>query len=114
MKLLFSTAAVHPRDRLAYWREEATKAFVRHEFSTKSGRNFSGQISAGSLGKLQIAAFQSDPCSIARTERCLKSATDDDVLLCRQMGGRVHIRTAATQAMGRVMFTSLTRGVPSR
>ena len=87
MKLLFSTAAVHPRDRLAYWREEATKAFVRHEFSTKRGRNFSGQINAGSLGKLQIAAFQSDPCSIARTERCLKSATDDDVLLCRQMGG---------------------------
>ena len=86
MKLLFSTAAVHPRDRLAYWREEATKAFVRHEFSTKSGRNFSGQISAGSLGKLQITGFQSDPCSIARTERCLRSATDDDVLLCRQMG----------------------------
>jgi hypothetical protein len=43
MKLLFSTAAVHPRDRLAYWREEATKAFVRHEFSTKRGRNFSRQ-----------------------------------------------------------------------
>ena len=41
MKLLFSTAAVHPRDRLAYWREEATKAFVRHEFNPKSGRDFS-------------------------------------------------------------------------
>jgi AraC family transcriptional regulator, positive regulator of tynA and feaB len=87
MKLLFSTAAVHPRDRLAYWREEATRAFVKHEFRTKSGRNFSGQISAGSLGKLRIAAFTSDPCTVARTERCLKSAVDDDVLLCRQMGG---------------------------
>ena len=87
MKLLFSTSRVHPRDRLAYWREEATKAFVGHEFSTQVGRNFSGKISAGSLGKLDIAAFESDPCLVARTERCLRSATDDDLLLCRQMGG---------------------------
>jgi AraC family transcriptional regulator, positive regulator of tynA and feaB len=87
MKVLFSTSNVHPRDRLAYWREEATKAFVRHEFSTHTGLNFSGKISAGSLGTLRIAAFESDPCTIARTQRCLKSATDDDVLLCRQMGG---------------------------
>jgi AraC family transcriptional regulator, positive regulator of tynA and feaB len=86
VKLLFSTATVHPRDRLAYWREEATKAFVSYEFSTQAGRNFSGKISAGSLGKLNIAAFESGPCIATRTERCLKSATDDDVLLCRQMG----------------------------
>ena len=58
MKLLFSTSRVHPRDRLAYWREEATKAFIGHEFSTEVGRNFSGKISAGSLGKLDIAAFE--------------------------------------------------------
>jgi AraC family transcriptional regulator, positive regulator of tynA and feaB len=86
MKVLFSTDSVHPRDRLAYWREEATKAFVSYEFSTQAGRNFSGTISAGSLGKLNIAAFESGPCVATRTERCLKSATDDDVLLCRQMG----------------------------
>ena len=86
MQIVFSTASVHPRDRLAYWREEAMKAFVRHEFRTKSGCNFSGQISAGSLGKLRIVAVQADPCTVARTERCLKSAGDDDVLLCRQMG----------------------------
>jgi AraC family transcriptional regulator, positive regulator of tynA and feaB len=86
MQIVFSTASVHPRDRLDYWREEATKAFVTHQFSTKSGRKFSGQISASSLGQLRIVAVQADPCTVARTERCLKSAGDDELLLCRQMG----------------------------
>ena len=86
MKLLFSTDTVHPRDRLAYWLEEAAKAFVSYEFSTQAGCNFSGKISAGSLGKLNIVGFESGPCIATRTERCLKAATDDDVLLCRQMG----------------------------
>ena len=38
------------------------------------------------MGKLNIVAFESGPCVATRTERCLKAATDDDVLLCRQMG----------------------------
>jgi hypothetical protein len=46
MRVLFSTSKVHPRDRLAFWREEACKAFVAHEFTTTVGRNFNGEISA--------------------------------------------------------------------
>jgi AraC-like DNA-binding protein len=87
MQLLFSTDNVHPRDRLAYWREEATKAFVAHEFTSHTGRDFNGKISAGMLGQIPIALFEGDPCLVARTRACLKSAADDDLLLCHQMGG---------------------------
>lgn len=91
MKLLFSTKSVHPRDRLAYWREEASKVFVRHEFSTTVGRNFHGEISVASLGGIDLATMAGDPCTVTRTAHCLKSATDDDFILCRQSTGRLRV-----------------------
>ena len=75
MKLLFSTNSVHPRDRLAFWREEATKALVAHEFSTPIGRNYRGEISAASLGNLDLAALQSDEARVVRSQRCLSLPT---------------------------------------
>ena len=87
MKVVFSTASVHARDRLAFWREEASKAYVAHEFSTSVGRNFRGDISAASLGSLELAVFACDECLVVRTQRCLKGAADDDLLLCRQIAG---------------------------
>ncbi len=87
MKTAFSTASVHARDRLAFWREEASKVYVAHEFSTRVGRNFHGEIRVASLGSMGLAAFECDECVVERTPRCLKGANDDDVLLCRQVAG---------------------------
>jgi AraC-binding-like domain len=92
MKTAFSTARVHARDRLAYWREEASRIYVAHEFNTRVGRNFNGEISVASLGSVNIAAFECDECLVERTQRCLKGANDDDVLLCRQVLGSISVR----------------------
>ena len=89
MKPAFSTKSVHARDRLAFWREEASKLYVAHEFSTPVGRKFHGEISVASLGNLDLAAFECDECLVERTPRCLKGANDDDVLLCRQVAGNM-------------------------
>jgi AraC family transcriptional activator of tynA and feaB len=91
MKLAFSTKTVHPRDRLAYWRDEASKVVVSHEFSTSVGRNFYGEISVASVGGIRLAAIASDECLVAHTHRCIKSALDDDVLLCRQTTGSLKV-----------------------
>ncbi len=87
MKLLFSTNRVHPRDRLAFWVEEATKNFVTHGFSTPVGRKFHGAISGASLGNIDLAAFESGEARLVRSSSHLKFADDDDVLLLRQDGG---------------------------
>ena len=87
MKTAFSTTTVHARDRLSFWREEASRLYVAHEFSTRVGRNFHGEISVASLGSVDLAAFKCDECVVERTPRCLKGANDDDVLLCRQGQG---------------------------
>jgi len=91
MKTAFSTAKVHERDRLAYWREEASRVYVAHEFSTRVGRGFNGEIGVASLGSIDIADFNCDECLVERTPRCLRGATDDDVILCRQVLGSMTV-----------------------
>lgn len=92
MKVIFSTNTVHARDRLEYWREEASKAYVAHEFNSEVGRSFQGKIHAGALGPLQLAVFHCDPCRVERTARCLKRADDDGVIIGMQIAGSMGVR----------------------
>jgi AraC family transcriptional regulator, positive regulator of tynA and feaB len=87
MKTVFSTGKVHPRDRLAYWREEASKAYVVHDFRSTAGLSFWGTIRAGSLDFLSLSLFESAACTVERTQRCLRQDADDDLLVCMQTAG---------------------------
>jgi AraC family transcriptional regulator, positive regulator of tynA and feaB len=87
MKTVFSTNKVHPRDRLTYWRDEASKAYVVHDFSSSVGRSFRGIIRAGSLDVLSLSHFESDACTVKRTQHCLRQDADDDLLVCMQTAG---------------------------
>ena len=89
MQIVFSTDQVHPRDRFSYWREEASKAFVTHDFSSSVGRSFRGSIRAGSLDVLSLALFESDAAAIKRTQRYLRKDADDDLLVCMQTSGKM-------------------------
>jgi hypothetical protein len=61
MKTAFSATSVHACDRLAYWREEASKAYVAHDFSTRVGRGFRGEIRVASLGNTRRRARSDRP-----------------------------------------------------
>jgi len=87
MKVVFSTNDVHARDRLDYWREEASKAIVAHEFSTGLGRSFQGVIQRGLLGSWPVTILEGNEHSAQRTQRCLGRGCDDDVLLSVQLSG---------------------------
>jgi AraC family transcriptional regulator, positive regulator of tynA and feaB len=104
VKLLFSTNSVHPRDRLAFWREEASKALMAHEFSTPIRRNFHGEISRASLGTVRLAKVLSDEARVVYSKRCLKFADDDDLHLCRCISGSMRMhqdgRDAASTSGG--------------
>jgi AraC family transcriptional regulator, positive regulator of tynA and feaB len=91
MKTAFSTNSVHARDRLAYWREVASKAYLAHDFSTRVGRGFHGEIRVATLGSVDLAAFECDECLVERTQQRLAGANDDDVLLCRQVVGHTSV-----------------------
>ncbi len=57
MATVYSTNEVHPRDRISYWVEIATKGFVRHEFRSSVGSAFQGSVRVGSLASLGVATF---------------------------------------------------------
>jgi AraC-like DNA-binding protein len=82
-----STLDVPPRDRLSYWREVATRAFVSHEFDSPSGREFLAVLSSGWLGSLGASMFECDPCRATRTARHVAQDDCDDLLLCVHIGG---------------------------
>jgi AraC-like DNA-binding protein len=87
MATSFSTHDVHPRDRLAFWREVATKGFVSHEFCTDLGPGYQGSVRLASLAGLGIAEFECDPGDISRTKEHISSSDSDDLLICAQIAG---------------------------
>jgi len=102
MPVVFSTGSVHARDRLDYWRSEASKAFVEHEFDSPAGRSFRGIIRATAIAKMGIASFDSDAATVDHTMRCVRRATGDDVMICRQITGG-----AVLQQDGRALKTQI-------
>jgi AraC-like DNA-binding protein len=88
MATTFSTDEVHPRDRLAYWREVATRGFVRNEFHAGNGSAYQGSVTLGALADLGVAAYECDPGDIIRAAEHISSSDNDDLLICAQFEGR--------------------------
>ena len=101
MKVMFSTNTVHVRDRLEYWHDEASKAYVAHEFSSEVGRSFHGEIHAGALGPLELAVFSCDPCRVERTTHCLRQPDDDGVIIGMQIAGSMGVRQDGREFVAR-------------
>ena len=99
MAIVYSTTDVHPRDRLTYWLEVATKAFVKHEFASLNGRSYLGDIRAGSLDGLGVSAFECDACKVTRTARDIARGDSDDILLCLQLSGKGVFTQESRQAI---------------
>ena len=99
MATVYSTREVHPRERLSYWLDVATKAFVRHEFNSSTGRSFTGALRAGSLAGLGVATIQCDPCDVGRTALDIARDDCDDLLVSLQLAGRVVLVQDGRQAV---------------
>jgi AraC family transcriptional regulator, positive regulator of tynA and feaB len=89
MTAVYSTLDIHPRERLSYWLDVATKAFVRHEFHSSAGPSFEGALRAGSLAGLGVATIECDPCEVGRTALDIARDDSDELLLSLQLGGKM-------------------------
>jgi AraC-like DNA-binding protein len=99
MATVYSTNEVHPRDRISYWVEIATKGFVRHEFRSSIGSAFQGSVRVGELGALGVATFVCDAAEVRRSDRDAVRGESDDLLLCLQLSGRSSFGQDGRQAM---------------
>jgi AraC family transcriptional regulator, positive regulator of tynA and feaB len=89
MATVYSTLDIHPRERLSYWLDVATKAFVRHEFHSSTGPSFTGALRGGPLAGLGVATVECDPCEVGRTALDIARDHCDDLLVCLQQAGTV-------------------------
>ncbi len=96
---VYSTLDVHPRERLSYWLDVATKAFVRHEFHSSTGPSFTAALHAGSLAGLGVATVECDPCEVGRTALDIAREDSDDLLVCLQQAGRAVLVQDGRQAV---------------
>ena len=89
MTAVYSTLDIHPRERLSYWLDVATKAFVRHEFHSSTGPSFEGALRAGSLAGLGVATVECDPCEVGRTALDIARDDSNELLLSLQFAGKM-------------------------
>jgi AraC-like DNA-binding protein len=99
LALTFSTADVHPRDRLAYWRETVTVRFPKLELKSGVGPAFEAGARIHQLADLIVTEFECDPCEAVRDRRHIAQCTSDQVVLCLQTAGRTVLNQDGRQAV---------------
>lgn len=87
----FSTEGIHPRERLSYWREVATRGYVEHEVRLDDEFSFNGTIEIATLPGLVMASYEVDGAHVRRSEKYAARADGDDLLLTLQFDGEVFV-----------------------
>lgn len=104
--MIYSTHDVHPRERLSYWLEVATRGYVEHEFQTDHASTFSGSVQIAALPGLGLATFDAAPARIRRSERSAARSDNGDLLVSMQRTGETRVSQDGRDVIvrGRGMF----------
>ena len=98
VRTIFSTSAVHPRDRFDYWHEVACTTIVDHDFRPERRLGFHAELQFGTLASIGCILFENSPMTIQHTARQIGHAGSDELFVCRQMAA-----TLALQQDGRTV-----------
>jgi len=88
VETLFSTVAVHPRERFDYWLDVACKTIVDHDSNPVCRRTFRAELQSGDLADIGVVLFETSPITVEHTVRHIAQAKRDEIFICRQMAGR--------------------------
>ncbi|MGE0024242.1 MAG: helix-turn-helix domain-containing protein [Hyphomicrobium sp.] len=104
--MIFSTHDVHPRERLSYWLEVATRGYVEHNFRAADASAFTGSVEVTTLPGIGLACFSVSPAQVRRSERSAARADNGDVLIGVQLSGETSISQDGNDALicGRGMY----------
>lgn len=85
--MMYSTQDVHPRERLSYWLEVATRGYVEHSFRAEDPNTFYGSVEISALPGIGLAKFAVAPAHVHRSDRNAARADSGDVLIGMQCTG---------------------------
>jgi AraC family transcriptional activator of tynA and feaB len=91
VKTIFSTAAVHQRDRFDYWHSVACKTVVPHDAVPECRQAFRAELAVGRLAVLGLLVFENAPMAVSHTARHIPLVTSDELFVCRQLAGRLEL-----------------------
>ena len=85
---VFSTEAIAPRERFAFWRDAVCDVFVRLECERIDDSPFAGTITTRPFGAVQLSEVAARPQHVVRSRRQIARAREDDLLVSVQLEGR--------------------------
>jgi len=88
MDKVLAMSDIHPRDRVAYWVDVASKAIVNHECRVKTPSAFDATMLRAPLGELSVMSIESLGLEyVEHTARGIAHGEDDVFLLYLQLMG---------------------------
>jgi AraC-like DNA-binding protein len=87
MATVLSTADVHARNRLAYWREMICDVFVGLDCTALAGGPFRGRIATQPSSHVTFSDVESQPQHVVRSRRQIAKSTADYFLVSVQLAG---------------------------
>ncbi|MHC2623838.1 AraC family transcriptional activator of tynA and feaB [Bradyrhizobium huanghuaihaiense] len=97
MRTIFTTKDVHPRDRFEYWHSVACKEIVEHDSFPTSRVRFEAEIEVGSVGTLDLVAFENTPLRVEHTHAHISRRSSDQLFFCREASGSVSMEQDGRQ-----------------
>lgn len=91
LKAIFSTSAVHPRDRFDFWHSVACREIIGHDSVPENRATFQAEIKASNFGNLDLVEFNNSPMQVAHTLAHVGRTSPDTVFLCYQLSGKIFI-----------------------
>ncbi|MGE0024241.1 MAG: helix-turn-helix domain-containing protein [Hyphomicrobium sp.] len=89
--MIFSTRDVHPREKLSYWREVATRGYVEHDSRPQDRQAFTGDVAITSLPGLGLSVFEADAHGVHHSRRQTAHEESGDLLLNAVCDGAVGV-----------------------
>lgn len=105
--MIFSTKDVHPRERLGYWIEVATRGYVEHEFRPGDAATFDGSVKIATLGgSIGLTTFSAASGQVIRSEQNAARTDTDDILVSMMRSGEMSVSQDGVESLisGRTMF----------
>ena len=97
--MIFSTKDVHPRERLAYWVEVATRGYVEHDFRPDDASTFDARVEIATLGGgVGLTRFSSGGGRVYRSDQYARRSDTNDILLSLTVSGTMSVAQDGVQS----------------
>lgn len=91
LETIFSTVAVHPRDRFDCWHSVACKNIVGHDSVPEERLTFQAEIAAAKFGNLELVEFSNSPMQVSHTLAHVERSDADTFFVGLQLSGSIHV-----------------------